>query len=106
MKAISLYLYRLVPRPLLVLVVMAATLNIVAVTAFTQNTSPAPVPPAQPPALGPACQSRVGAALAKGTPSEGAIAPSPPEVIPAAVTAANNYVFSTATNASFTDMSS
>jgi len=104
MKAISPYVYRLVRKPFLIGIVMTAMFALTTVTVFMQSIKPAP--PSTAPAQLPACDSRVGVELPKGAPGKEANAPSPPGVIPATVETAANYTFSTATNASFTDMSS
>jgi hypothetical protein len=108
MKAIGSYVYRLMRKPLSILVVMVAVLAIVTVTAFTQNTKTPP-----PPVQSVPCDSRLEWNATKGMTRDQAMTPpeKSPGVIPSALipslpTVASNYTFSTATNASLTDMSS
>lgn len=99
MKAIGLYIYRLMRKPLSILVIMVAVLAIVTVTAFTQN---AKTPP--PPMQSVACDSRLEWNTTKGvtrdqamTPPERSTGVIPSAAIPSLPTVASNYTFSNAT---------
>jgi Peptidase family C25/Fibronectin type III domain len=105
MKAIGSYMFRLMRKPLLMVVVMTTVFALTTVTSLVQSSKPEP---AQTPAVMPACDARIdGKATNRVTPGQEspplemsqAIAPSLPSV-------ASNYSFNTATNASLTDMSS